>query len=59
MQQLGLIIPPENVRHTVKNAYIVMSRDTSLNFAIPNNVENLLGLEIHQATDILIVMCLK
>ena len=57
---MGLVIHPESARHTEKNAFIVIRRDTSPNFVIPNNVANLQDPEIHQTTiDILVMMCRK
>ena len=56
---VGLTTHLENVRHMAKNVSIAIRRDTSLSSAVPNNVGSLLGPEIHQATDILVVVCMK
>ena len=40
-----IVVPvthPKSARHTGKNAFTTISKATSLSFAIPNNVENLL-----------------
>ena len=39
---VGLIIHPENVRHTIKNAFTVINKVTFHNFVISSNVVSLL-----------------